>query len=513
MSFDPRPRAARAAGCRDGGSARESEPLPLWLRIAPARTASSLIPHPGSGSDGTTHLRWSDDAQSQGRSPATAAPSPLRSESSDRGPVDGDCRRYSWGLSRRTVRLPRGVRASRGGSRTGGGFTVGAAEIRSPDVRLVGVSSELPLARVDAPADSGEGGRLDVNSRCLVAASAPRSIRFLSVLRSARPDLEVVVHAVDVSAEVVDVAEAGVYSPGCRPWWARDLRPTDGARVAGHVRLEGRRGAGQGLAPEGIEWEVADACDPELVSRLGSQDIVVASNFLCHMEPASAERCLRNMARLVEPGGYLFVTGVDLGVRTDVACDLGWKPVDDLLVEIHDADPALRNYWPWDWAGLEPLDRRRPDWRTRYATAFRINLKENVQRAPPPTRSCRRQLGSVVRLAPAAKGREFPDLGPDTLQISVECERSGVPQPDISSSCSSGENAIDGNSAQSSSTTIGRSGCCSVRTLRVTTGTVPGRATPTYGACRFHRLQVRDEARRSLRYSANGFCGAGANPV
>ena len=36
----------------------------------------------------------------------------------------------------------------------------------------------------------------------------------LWVLRSARPDLELVVHAVDISPEVVDVAEAGVYVPG-----------------------------------------------------------------------------------------------------------------------------------------------------------------------------------------------------------------------------------------------------------------------------------------------------------
>ena len=30
------------------------------------------------------------------------------------------------------------------------------------------------------------------------------------------------------------------------------------------------------------------------------QDIVIANNFLCHMEAADAERCLRNIARLVK---------------------------------------------------------------------------------------------------------------------------------------------------------------------------------------------------------------------
>ena len=38
------------------------------------------------------------------------------------------------------------------------------------------------------------------------------------------------------------------------------------------------------------------------------------AKFLCHMPPAPAERCLRNIAHLVDHGGHLFVLGVDLAV-------------------------------------------------------------------------------------------------------------------------------------------------------------------------------------------------------
>jgi 2-polyprenyl-3-methyl-5-hydroxy-6-metoxy-1,4-benzoquinol methylase len=79
----------------------------------------------------------------------------------------------------------------------------------------------------------------------------------------------------------------------------------------------------------------------------------VANRFLCHMEPAAAERCLRNIARLVKPGGYLFVSGVDLDVRTRVARGMGWKPVMDLIREIHEGDPSSRDGWPVDYTGLE----------------------------------------------------------------------------------------------------------------------------------------------------------------
>jgi SAM-dependent methyltransferase len=123
---------------------------------------------------------------------------------------------------------------------------------------------------------------------------------------------------------------------------------------------------------EGIKWHVGDAGDGEILDLLGPQDIVVANNFLCHMDPPLAERCLRNIARLVSPQGYLIVSGIDLDVRTKIADNLGWHPVQELLEEIHDGDPAMRSFWPFQYAGLEPLDKSRRDWRLRYATAFQL---------------------------------------------------------------------------------------------------------------------------------------------
>ena len=123
---------------------------------------------------------------------------------------------------------------------------------------------------------------------------------------------------------------------------------------------------------EGISWLRGDAGDPDLVGVLGPQDIVVANRFLCHMEPAAAERCLCNLARLVKPGGYLFVSGIDLDVRTRVAWSMGWKPVTDLMREIHEGDVSLRRGWPLEYWGLEPFCKNRSDWRIRYASVFQI---------------------------------------------------------------------------------------------------------------------------------------------
>ena len=124
---------------------------------------------------------------------------------------------------------------------------------------------------------------------------------------------------------------------------------------------------------DGINWHVEDAKDPRIVESLGLQDIVVASNFLCHMEDSEADRCLRNIARLVGPQGYLFVTGIAVDVRARVARELGWEPVTDLFDEIHDGDISLRGQWPYHYSGLEPLNKKRQDWRIRYAAAFQLD--------------------------------------------------------------------------------------------------------------------------------------------
>jgi hypothetical protein len=124
---------------------------------------------------------------------------------------------------------------------------------------------------------------------------------------------------------------------------------------------------------EGIDWQVGDAGDAGTLDLLGPQDIVVANNFLCHMEPSEAERCLRNIARLVKPQAYLFVSGIDLDVHARVARDLGWKPLEDLLEEIQEGDPCMRSAWPFRYGSLEPLNKRRRDWKIRYAAAFRLS--------------------------------------------------------------------------------------------------------------------------------------------
>lgn len=84
------------------------------------------------------------------------------------------------------------------------------------------------------------------------------------------------------------------------------------------------------------------------------------------------------IARLVKPDGYFFVSGVDLDVRTMVAREMGWKPVPDLLREIHEGDPSLRNGWPLEYWALEPFQAQRGDWKLRYAAVFQLAIDASL---------------------------------------------------------------------------------------------------------------------------------------
>jgi chemotaxis methyl-accepting protein methylase len=196
----------------------------------------------------------------------------------------------------------------------------------------------------------------------------------LWTIRTARPDLKVRTVALDISPEILAVAERAAYSSaisGIVGWPIFDrLSEAERQQI---FDWEGEEGTVKPWIREGIHFQLGNAADPELARALGPQDMVLASNFLCHMPPDAAEACLRNIARLVRPGGYLLVVGVDLDVREKLARELVWQPVPDLIREIHEGDPDVRRDWPWEWWGLEPLDERSRDWPLRYAAVFRLD--------------------------------------------------------------------------------------------------------------------------------------------
>jgi len=189
-------------------------------------------------------------------------------------------------------------------------------------------------------------------------------------IRSARPDLNLVLHAVDISRKAVEVGERGSYSLLSEPTNTNLFERMTETELEEFFDRDGNIVTVKPWIKYGIKWQVGDVGESEIVDALGPQDLVVANNFLCHMDPPTAERYLRNIAHLVNPHGYIFLSGIDLEVRIKIAKDLGWSPLHEFLEEIHEGDPCMKGLWPCHYGGLEPLNKRRRDWSLRYAAAF-----------------------------------------------------------------------------------------------------------------------------------------------
>ncbi len=211
----------------------------------------------------------------------------------------------------------------------------------------------------------------------------------LWLLRRLHPGLTVVAHGIDVSANVIEIARTGVYRLRT-PSSLGGMLARDGATVLSTVPKalsdimdatpEGDFRIRDWLR-EGVAWTVADARDPGLVTSLGPQDVVMACNVLGPMDDTVAEACLRNVVKLLVPGGTLVLDGIDLDVKARVTRSLGLMPVTRYLEEIHCADPT-KGDWPWTRWAHEPIDYQRSDWEYRYATVFAVPTVGERTREP-----------------------------------------------------------------------------------------------------------------------------------
>ena len=189
----------------------------------------------------------------------------------------------------------------------------------------------------------------------------------LWAVRKARGDLKVQATGIDLSVSAVEKAKGGRYSTKDpelsglpEEFWPElfDLTQPD-LTIKPSLRA-------------GVEWIVGDVRDEGLRAQFGLQDIVIANNFLIFMKEREAESCLRNIVKLVKPRGLLLCRGVDLDVRERVAQQFHLRPISLRIEELHEINVRERRGWPWEYWGLEPLDKTRRGWVRRYATIFQV---------------------------------------------------------------------------------------------------------------------------------------------
>jgi chemotaxis protein methyltransferase CheR len=179
---------------------------------------------------------------------------------------------------------------------------------------------------------------------------------------------EVVAKGIDRLDSVIEKARTAVFTRE-----DPELEGLGGQEMGELFRPEGDQLKVRDWIAKGTEWHVADARRQDNVG-FGQHDIVLANNFLIHLDRVEAASCLSEVIGLVRPGGFLVCSGVDLDLREETVRRFKLQPVGHRIEEIHNADHdrGAIKAWPWAYWSLEPLNKRRANWQIRYASIFRV---------------------------------------------------------------------------------------------------------------------------------------------
>ena len=176
------------------------------------------------------------------------------------------------------------------------------------------------------------------------------------------------IDAFDISQAAIAVAQRAVYGPkhGLGDPLEREAKPYAD-------RLFERCGDERTIVPD-IRQRVFVSHGDLLADDFAadkSYDLVLAQNFLVHMNDEAASEAFSRIVAAVKPGGAIFVGGMDLDTKVGLIKHHELIPVDWEIEAIHDSDEMRRSTWPWGYWTLEPIDRSRPDFTARYSTIFR----------------------------------------------------------------------------------------------------------------------------------------------
>ena len=188
-----------------------------------------------------------------------------------------------------------------------------------------------------------------------------------SILAARRPDVAFEIRAFDIEPAMLEKARAAEYTRD--EVFSNKLLP--GPFVAATFDARGDAYRVKPTLASRVVCAPGNALEADALVEPGSCDLVFAQNFLFHLKPADAEEAFRRMARLLAPRSALLVDGMDLGLRTRLTLELGLRPLEDRIEEIHEEARVERGgSWPLVYWGLEPLRKRHRDWQRRYATVF-----------------------------------------------------------------------------------------------------------------------------------------------
>lgn len=213
--------------------------------------------------------------------------------------------------------------------------------------------------------------RAELSILVFAASNGAEPYTLASELMYRRPGLGFRVRASDLHESMVEKARRGAYS-------LREITQSLTVPETFLSRTFDRDGTGEDAVyvvkpgiRERVTFEQADLLSPDLDGRFERADIVLLQNVLFHLPPQAARDAFGRVARLVKPGGALFIDGMELEMRVELTARAGFTPLDYRVKEIYQHS---RLHIPMTWwryyYGNEPYSVFAKDRLRRYATIF-----------------------------------------------------------------------------------------------------------------------------------------------
>jgi SAM-dependent methyltransferase len=223
------------------------------------------------------------------------------------------------------------------------------------------------ISAFEGPLSDLSGGR---QLRVLVAGCSLgcEAYTLAGYLAARFPALAVSIDAFDIDPGAVEHARGAIYGREHMPEGVFHGPFADVAEAL--VESSGEQWRIKENVARTVRFDVGDALVKNSMNS-GQYDVVLAQNFMVHMDDIRAGLALNAMADCVRPGGAMLLGGMTLDMREKATAAVGLVPIDWNIEAIHNEDIVRRNAWPFAYWSLEPLDLARPDWKARYATIFR----------------------------------------------------------------------------------------------------------------------------------------------
>lgn len=206
-----------------------------------------------------------------------------------------------------------------------------------------------------------------VHITCIACSNGAEPYSIASVLLKQRPDIDFKIDAYDIDEVMLQKAIGKTYSED----EVLENKHISKGFIDFTFEVKDKSYVVRGNISKKVSFHKGNALDPNIRSVINKCDILFAQNLFNNLKPRVAKKAFLNVIDLLKKDGFLFVDGMDLGLKVRLTKKKNLVPIEINIEENYELAKTYVNAWPNWYSGLEPLSKERKDWQRRYTTVFK----------------------------------------------------------------------------------------------------------------------------------------------